>query len=100
MGCLGTSIGAMGAMCGMGGMAAPTGGVGGFGATMGCMRGMSFGFLMEDMGAPPGDMGGRMAFSVPHMPSHDAFGDSSNTVRVSNDDEALENGEEEEEDVA
>ena len=44
----------------------------------------------------PGDMGGRMASGVSHMPSHDAFGDSANTVRVSNDDEAPQNGEEEE----
>ena len=59
----------------------------GIGATMGGLGGMSFGSLMGGMGAPPGDMGGRMASGVPHMPSHDAFGDSANTFRVSNDEE-------------
>ena len=83
-------------------------GMGGFRATMGGMgepwvaseipwEVMSFGSLMGEMGAPPGDMGGRMASGVPHMPLHDAVGDSANTVRVPDDDEALENREEEEE---
>jgi hypothetical protein len=44
-------------------------------------------------------MGERIAFGVPHMPSHDAFGDSVNTIRVSNDEEDKEKDEESDEET-
>ena len=49
------------------------------------------------VGAPSGDMGGRMSSGVPHIPSHDAIGDLVNTIRAPVDDAALQNEEEEEE---
>ncbi|KAE8797798.1 putative receptor protein kinase ZmPK1 [Hordeum vulgare] len=48
-------------------------------------------------GALPDDMGGRMSSCVPHIPSHDAVGDVTNTFRAPNDDAARDNEEEEEE---
>ena len=52
--------------------------------------------LMGAMGAPPGDMGGRMSSGVPHIPSHDVVGDLA-TFRAPHDDATRHNEDGEEE---